>query len=197
MRLGFFFATTAHDWHIAPRLIAQIQQHHPGAAILALVDGMVQNSLPGATLVCSAEYLKRPDTIHTYSHRKIALALEHLPEAGIMVQLDPDTYLRGPLPPMPDADWFGVTCADRDQRKYLHGACWGMRRGLAEALAITNPFDPAHYQGLRPDGSALEDKGFAESVRQCCPATDWAHWQGLALMGRWGDRDVVVHPAKK
>lgn len=196
MLLGFVFVTNPADWHLAPRLVAQIEQHHPGSGILALTDGMLQDSLPGATLVCSADYLKRPATIAHYSHRKLALALEHLSDAEVLIQLDPDTCLQGPLPPLPDADWFGVCCADRDRRKYVHGACWGMRRGLAEQLVEANPFAPELYSGLRPDGSALEDKGFAEAVRLVYPADQWASWPGLSLMGQQQQAATVWHPRK-
>ena len=116
MHIGFVFATAPHDWHLAPRLVAQIQQHHPGAEILCLPDGFDPEPSPGVPTVASTTPLKRPGSIHTYSYRKLALALESMPEFDVLVQLDPDTSLIGSLPPMPSADWFGVPIASPSDR---------------------------------------------------------------------------------
>lgn len=197
MQLGFFCCTVAADWPLVPRLVAQIQQHHPDCPVVAIGDGFAPPPLGGCTTVATADRLKVPGHVHQYSHRKLALALEHLPDADILVQLDPDCYLRSPLRPVPSAHWFGVPCAEIDRRKWLHGACWGMSASLAELLIETNPFAPELYQGTRPDGSAMEDRGFAEAVRECCPAREWAVWRGLSLQGYRDPAAAVWHPVKE
>ncbi|MBW4484876.1 MAG: hypothetical protein KME14_20265 [Tildeniella torsiva UHER 1998/13D] len=204
MQLGFFFSTTPSDWHLAPRLVGQIEAFYPEAKILCLPDGFSPGPLPGAIVGDAAEPLKQPASIHQYSYRRCTLALAHLDGCEVLVQLDPDTYLQKPFTHWPQSQWAGsfmaVPTTGPPFRKFMHGALWMMRRQLLQQLVEENPFCPQHYahdNNTRADGTAIEDRGFSEAVRLVYPADQWAAWGQLNTSGQVRPGWAAAHPVKE
>jgi hypothetical protein len=201
MLICFFFSTYLGDEPLARRLAGQIQRHYPAAVIAALGDGYTPD-LAGCLCHGDEVALKRPETIHQYSHQRLAIALQAAPHADLYIQLDPDTYLTRPFRQIPRSEWAGRLCLSDygpDYRvKHLHGCCWAMRRTLIERLVKENPFKPELYDypgNVRTDGMAYEDLGFALAVDSVYPNQHWKNWGEVNLGGKLG-RFPATHPVK-
>jgi hypothetical protein len=199
--IGFVIHCCSADLALAERLLRQLCYFHPDSPVLLLPDGISPDfayvghqhliSCPTPTT------LKHRETIHQYSHRKLALASDRL-DTDWIVQLDPDCYLSEPIPVPRKRVWHGRLFSypyRGDQKiKMQHGAAWAMPREVVSTAAESNPFDPSDYihdNNIRPDGSAMEDCGFAAGIAKVHGPKLWKNWS--AFNGR---RAAIHHPVK-
>lgn len=144
MQLAFYFAIYR-DEPLALRLAQDVRRLYPHAEIVALADGPVAPWLFPAlkrlgVVTVEDAHLKQAGYGGAAAHRNLAAVLTHT-TAELLIQLDPDTILHRPFAEFPDAPWFGQVhisyCTWYPVHPFasLHGACWGMRREVAQ-LAI-------------------------------------------------------------
>ena len=144
INLAFYFAIYR-DETLALRLAQDVRRLYPAAEVVAIADGMVAPWLFPAlhrlgVVTVQDTHLKRAGHGGAAAHRNLAVTLENT-TADLLVQLDPDTILHRPFAAFPNDPWFGQIHVARCTwypvvpMRCLHGACWGMRREVAE-LAV-------------------------------------------------------------
>jgi hypothetical protein len=211
---AFYFAVYR-DEPLALRLAQDVRRHYPAAEIVAVGDGPVASWFHAAMAALGVAFvpglhLKQAGHGGAAAHRNLQAVLSHT-TADLLIQLDPDSILHRPFVEIPDDPWFGQMHVSRctwypvHPFGTLHGACWGMRREVAE-LAVRSGLllEPAYcnrpilweYPLPRDNNRRLPrlDLIWGDVARQLGYApTTWAEVSGGLLMaptGHW----AATHP---